>query len=53
MNAKMWQNILQALIIAGLLAVLGKMWQTYETVLELRSDVDQLYGLVNDLARGE
>ena len=50
-SSKFWQNVLQTLVIAGLLAVLGKVWTTYETVIELRGDVDRLYSAVDDLAK--
>lgn len=43
-----WERIKEAILVAILLAVLGKIWQTYETVIELRSDVDMLYSIVSD-----
>jgi len=44
----MKDDIMKAVIIAILLAVLGKAWQTYETVIELRGDVDRLYAIVSE-----
>lgn len=51
MGEKMRQGIIQAVVVALLLAVLGKVWTTYETVVELRHDVDALYSLVDDVAK--
>jgi len=53
MSSKFWMSVLQAVIVALLLGVMGKVWQTYEQVLELRHDVDVLYGEVNELAQNQ
>jgi hypothetical protein len=50
-NQKFWMGVLQAIIVALLLGVMGKVWQTYEQIIELRHDVDVLYGEVNELAQ--
>lgn len=48
---KFWQGVLQTVIAAALMALLAKTWQTYETILELRFDVDSLYSKVDDVAK--
>jgi len=51
MSEKVWENVKQAVLVAAILACLGKLWQTYEQVIELRMDVDRLYSLVDDVAK--
>jgi hypothetical protein len=51
MNSKFWTSVLQAVIVALLLGVMSKVWQTYEQVIELRHDLDVLYSEVSDLAQ--
>ena len=48
--SKLMQGVLQALIVALLVALMSKAWGTYEQVIELRHDVDTLYSEVSDLA---
>ena len=52
------QKIMQAIIIAILFAIGTKAWNTYEAVLRLemqneqmRDDLDKLYSLVDDVAK--
>ncbi len=53
MSEKVWENVKQAVLVAVLLAVLGKLWNTYEQVIELRMDVDRLYAIVSEMAQEE
>lgn len=44
-------KIVQAIVIALLFAIANKAWSTYEEVIKLRMDLDNLYSLVDDVAK--
>ncbi len=44
-----WQDVLQPLIVALLLAILGAAFQTYVAVQLLRHDVDRIEGIIDNL----
>jgi len=53
MNEKFWLGVVQAIVVALLLGIGATAWETYQEVVDLRHDVNVLYGMVNELAQRE
>jgi hypothetical protein len=44
-----WEGVVQSLIVALLLAILGAAFQTYTEVKMLRHDVNRIEGIIDNL----
>ena len=48
-----WLDVKKTVTAAVILAILGGLWVHYIDSIEMRHDLDALYGYVNDVAQGE